>query len=528
MENVSNLRLPPNRDDFYFKVPFARSILRNHGDSWARICYLESLFHWNKFEERESHGSKPEKVGASEFEESFSELVASVLRNGFQLNRITQKELVSGIGSHRVAALIAISQLKMGQLSDLKKICLGSDSKSFGDFHIMGVSPRVTSEAVLEKMNLLRDTFVPVLVLWPRAQEYKTQVQAIIGEEFNDIRLLSIDAEVSRNALRSLVSVLYSPTEVWARNLRGVNSKFQEVKSHRTMQQKISVTVLPPLPEPKLRQIKEKLRAVWGNSFQGVHTTDNWQDSLRVFGTISSPEALHHLEYTPTKTHIKSMTSGYPEILRFIEQNGEGPNSIEFRDYSFGSALGSSQLDAVVDAERYSTEKLEDSLPSLRVRFSPVPRAKVKSLRNSTPKYLIHHMYGLRFSVGHNCPHHKQAKAGLYSSRRSRSSHNFANIRPKNSLNFYALVDGQEKSRREFAKVRLGPYRLSYFHGMGGVSYRSKNAWPIVSGSKNLSSKLLSFFSFLSRGATKVGLVSRMPLVFLKGVKSRRRFSRRR
>lgn len=524
MDNVTDLVLPPNRDDFYFKVSFARSILRNHGDSWARICYLESLFHWNKFEERESHGSKPEKVGASAFEKSFSELVASVLRNGFQLDRITQKELDSGIGSHRIATLIAIGQLRMGQLRDLEKISLGSDSKSFGDFHLMGVSPRVTSEAVLEKMNIFRETFVPVLVLWPRAQEYKTLVQTIIGEEFKDISLLSIDVEVSKNALRSLVSVIYSPTEVWARSLRGVNSKFQEVKSNSSLTQKVTVTVLPPLPGPKLRQIKEKIRAVWGNSFQGVHTTDNWQDSLRVFGTVSSPEALHQLECTPTKTHIKSMTTGYPEILRFLEQNGEGHNSIELQGYNGGAALGSGQLDVVVDAERYTTKKLEDSLPSLRVNFSPNPKVRIESHKSSPEQYQIHHLYGLRFSVRHNCPRHKTSKAEFDSSRRSTFSHNFAIIRTEKSLSFFSLVDGQEKHRREFDKVRLGPYRLSSFHNLGEVFPR-RSAWPIVNGSKNLQLKLLSALSSLFRFATKVALLSKITLVSLKKLKSRWPFS---
>lgn len=302
------------RDDIYFKFPLARAFLSGRSSDFATAAYLEHLYRWNRFYE-----DAPRKNGPEEFLESFRELCSSMGSLG--LSGDFEPPLVNGegklvSGSHRMALHLVGSQLA-GKNMPARFSCLEYPSRdfSFSFFAEKGLAPHVLRHAVLEKMGHFIEPHLPVLIVWPRARPWLNEIASMIEIEFPSVRIRQ-DTALSVRGLENLVLLSYGD-EDWAQEPLGVLNKTSEVREQGSLQH-VSVFVLEPTTVEKMRELKTRIRAMWGNDFQGIHSTDSSQESLVVFSSLAFPESVAVIETVKTSKlrTVRNRLSSVREELR--------------------------------------------------------------------------------------------------------------------------------------------------------------------------------------------------------------------
>ena len=288
------INVPKNREDIFFKLAYARGALGGNLSNWQKVCYLEHLWHWNKFYESDQDGTKN---GLKDYELSFQNLASSFLHTGFRSDLTPSAHFETGLGSHRVAVIHALDQLEIDSKLDIpKNINWSEDAPSrFSMFFSRGTSLPVLREAILEQINFERETFVPVLLIWPKAQKFTLEIIETLYDNLQD-DLVGIDIELSTKGLKNLIALTYGTEHEWATNEDGIENKFHDTRDINSNKQKVTAIILKPGSSKKVDKLKLEIRKLWNSSFQGVHTTDSWLESLRVFSAISDPFSLAQLE----------------------------------------------------------------------------------------------------------------------------------------------------------------------------------------------------------------------------------------
>lgn len=287
--NLEDLDLR-GRDDVFFKVAFARALLRSGSSPSVELDYLEHLARWNGFWE-----GTPRKRGSRDFVNSFQSMVQDFLNGNFERFAESIPLSVDGQplnGSHRIALSIAASQLGLvpPRLS-FEKTDLGNVRWTFSYFARLGVSSGNLRKAVLERITFLGSA---TLTIWPNAQKFKTQIAQI----FSEISLPGISFEVraDRYTLSGIVETAYTG-EVWAASDRGIESKVEEIGSSGI----VTVVPLEKVAAAKIVAAKRAALNLWKNDFQGIHTTDTPLESYRLFSLISHHESIAMLNYIDRK-----------------------------------------------------------------------------------------------------------------------------------------------------------------------------------------------------------------------------------
>ena len=387
--------LPRNRDDFYFKLRYARGLVTNSVDTWAKVCYFESLFFWNHFLEKDVRTTKK---NPQDFEDAFHRLQISLRQTGLDKSLIPPADFKNGLGSHRLAALIAIHQVK-GNAWDLEDIGWRDNVNTFGFFNSLGLAPPVIRDAVIEKINFCRERPVQILLIWPRAQEFKPDIlKRLSGEEF-PTELLVIESSLTEQGLRNLVATTYAPSENWAKNLRGIGAKFREVRDPESSKQTVTMVVLPAGDPQETVPLKSEIRKLWARAFQGIHTTDSAPEALRVFTALSSPFSLAQLDASAPKNHLNVLMR-LTEACSELSSRATGAAAFAVVGSQWLDLLGirkSADVDVVVsDLEIFNDAELtgldihndyldQFNVPSHELIYSPAMTTWVHGLRLWSP-----------------------------------------------------------------------------------------------------------------------------------------------
>ena len=283
------LDLLGRRDDVFFKLPFARYLLGDQDEvhKFSELLYLDHLFHWNSFFE-----DHPRKVGATDFLESFQATAqgfAARPPSFTPISRTHSGELAGG--SHRLSLAMAGEQThnELVSVPVLPSLWPGADW-SFAFFRSQGMSESAILFALLEKSIYFQseNEVMPVLVVWPRAQEYWERIEKKLVNRFQE-KLPIVSFELSNQQLQRLVLVAYHG-ESWAEKDFGVQTKTREVASNGS--DTVKLVVLPPGCQQEMQNLKKDLRQIWDHKFQGVHTTEDWSDSFRILSSFSNQRSL--------------------------------------------------------------------------------------------------------------------------------------------------------------------------------------------------------------------------------------------
>lgn len=281
---VDDLNLE-GRDDIFLKVGYARALLTGKEDRFSKRTYLEHLACWNNFFEEE-----PRKTSPGEFLTTFQSLAKDFTSGNFSslLDSIPVNEnFQPQNGGHRISLLLAAQQigLALGPAS-FHSIVERDRGWNFEFFKSHGLSPASLRSGLLEKSRAGRLT---ALIIWPRAMGYKTEINSVLDAEGLSNRL-SFDVTLDKQQLLGFVAHAYWG-EDWARSYDGLRSKAVEAG----LEGPINISFLPPLGATTARIVKERIRSEWGGGFQGVHSSDNADDSHRLVSLSTDQDSLHFL-----------------------------------------------------------------------------------------------------------------------------------------------------------------------------------------------------------------------------------------
>lgn len=286
-----------NRDCVFIKLPLARALLTGIDSEVAELSYLDHLFRWNNFYE-----DYPKKRGPNDFLNEFRQLADSVKENGFidQSPRIAKNadgQLASG--SHRMSIHLALTQLGIvHQAPTIDEVDFPSQDYGLHAFQKSGLHAISARQATIEKINFFREECVPLVIIWPKAQRYRKKILDVLSEKYPYLTT-GYDVKLYSRGLKNLVSLVYRD-EDWAKSPRGVTGKFVDVAGDSDGDP-VTMIVLDPMGANDLRNLKEEIRGIWGSTFQGIHTTDSWEESLRIFSTLSSRKSSALLEMVDPK-----------------------------------------------------------------------------------------------------------------------------------------------------------------------------------------------------------------------------------
>lgn len=309
-----------HRDDVFFKLPLARSLIRGHNSRYFETVYIEHLYWWNRFYER-----YPQKRGKNSFLTAFSDLADSLSERGFVDSEGNAELNIEGQlknGSHRISLTLAAEQLGKNLGSPgLEYDETGAVDYSLSFFLQQGVNLDVIREATIEKINYWRNPHVSVLLIWPRGQEYRREILAAVSEGRGKAQIV-YDVRLSQRGIRNLISLTYSG-EDWAKAPGGLSLK-QKLDFSDSKEMTVSMVVLEPKSSQEINELKLDLRKLWGNRFQGVHTTDSWSESLRVYTTLSSEKSLATLNQVHESIFSTKLVD-FDSIAKMVSSDRLGP-----------------------------------------------------------------------------------------------------------------------------------------------------------------------------------------------------------
>jgi hypothetical protein len=324
------------RDDIYFKLTFARNLILKRPGRFAHLVYAEHLFWWNKFRE---YG--PVKRSLHDFLLSFEKLAESLTRFGFDetfepIPRNTLGQFTNG--SHRISLDIAGHQLgrdfgpKHFEVIERPQV-----DYSFGYFSDLGTPDLVVSLAVTEKLNAFTDPHVPVCVIWPSAQEFKPRIMKRISDLWPHLRL-QLEASLSPRGLGNLVALTYAD-EPWCQEPSGIVAKSKLESNTKGFRQNVSLIPLEPTDSATLKDFKDSIREEWGHHFQGIHTTDTRQESVRIWTSLCTPHSLATLESVP-ELEFQRKQKQLRSVIDYIYEFPLGPLSTVIAGSQWMELLG--------------------------------------------------------------------------------------------------------------------------------------------------------------------------------------------
>ena len=315
-------RLLQNRDDVFFKLPFARSLIGNYRDSDAKNMYINSLYHFNNFFE-----DKPSKNSSHDFIQSFEELAKSVLN--FDSNQRFEREVEVDVrghllnGSHRIAAEIAFNQINRTSRG-LNRFEVSSTNLAtnwdLNYFASIGIGSAYLNRATLERISFFRGRYSPLLIIWPAAEEYTSSILSFLHTREIKIRSLH-KLIVDPTLLAKVVGPSYSEA-TWSQSRESIDAKLKDTGTHGT----ISIILLEESNLQSMSLIKDELRNIWNNSIKGIHITDDWWESFSLFSTLTSPSSIKFL-YTLSDEDFFGSLHKFSRMSRQINDEINSPLS---------------------------------------------------------------------------------------------------------------------------------------------------------------------------------------------------------
>lgn len=296
----TSMKTPTLRDDVWFKVPLARDLLLGRTTRFASLMYAEHLFHWNRFYEE-----SPRKIGLQQYLTHFSDLAQSMATSGGFDARFNPMPVTrSGValdGSHRMALHTAARELRLGwtqPTTDVKN----AEPPSYGwdYFHNKGVHQDVLIAAITQKV-VSDAEHVPMLLIWPRAMEYEAEIWKVLQSAL-PAASISIHCQLNSVGIQNVVTLAYRD-ESWAQKMSGIARKASREAGSNQSDASVSVVPLPWVSQSDLKDLKQDIRRIWHEEFQGVHTSDTRPESIRIWTSLSSVQSVAGLNTIPPKKY---------------------------------------------------------------------------------------------------------------------------------------------------------------------------------------------------------------------------------
>jgi len=345
-------KLLRKRDDIFFKLPYARSLLVSEDSRLNKSLYLNHIYAFNNFFEY-----SPRKNGAKDFLYSFKSLAKAISSQSFlDENSKLPIDAKGNLrnGSHRLSLKIACSQL-----FPLMPISLVFDEDpspqvinwDFNYFSSLGMNRQNIDRAVMERISFFRNLHSPTLLIYPRAEK---SFQEIIdklnenGQKINSITKIVVD----ENLLSKIIAVGYSEDD-WATNEDSIMLKCKEAGGSGL----VYMISLQESENTVLSDLKSEIRKLWNHDYQGIHITDDWWQSFSLYSTLSNPNSLEFL-YSVSLSDVVKSVQKLSKISRNLNEQFASPYDFAISGSQILEFLGireAGDLDLIV-SKRYESE----------------------------------------------------------------------------------------------------------------------------------------------------------------------------
>jgi hypothetical protein len=315
-------KLLKKRDDIFFKLPYARSLLMSEESRKNKSLYLNHIYIFNNFFE-----SFPRKNSARDFLQSFESLASAISSQDFN-DEISKLPIDANgnllNGSHRLSLKMAASQLfPTMPIPIVTEETPNSQvvNWDFNYFSSLGMSRQDVDRGVIERISFFRNLHCATLLIYPRAEKSFQQIIDKLYE--NKVKINSITKIiVDENLLSKIIAVAYSEDD-WATSEAEIMEKCNEAGGS-------GLVYMISLQESEtivLSELKSEIRGLWNHEYQGVHISDDWWQSFSLYSTLSNPKSLEFLYGVSLISFIKSLQK-LSKISRIL--NGQFVSPFDF------------------------------------------------------------------------------------------------------------------------------------------------------------------------------------------------------
>jgi len=312
-------KLLKNRDDIFFKLPYARSLLVSENSKKDKSLYLNHIYAFNNFFEY-----SPPKNGAKDFLSSFEALAMAISSQEFDDQKSKLSIGANGNltnGAHRLSLKLARSQLFPSKpISILCEEPADSDNCDwdFNYFSSLGMNRECIDRAIMERISFFRNLHCATLLIYPRAEKFFEEILDKLYK--NKVKVNSITKIiVDENLLSKIVAVAYSE-DGWATNEESIMYKCREAGGNGL----VYMISLQESEDTVFSELKSEIRGLWNSEYQGIHISDDWWDSFSLYSTLSSPDSLEFLHGIDLSNFAKTLKK-FSKISRNLNRQFASP-----------------------------------------------------------------------------------------------------------------------------------------------------------------------------------------------------------
>ncbi len=307
--------LSERRFDLMAKYIYAKHRHLRIQSDWGRQLYAAHLQAFNEFVEGDSSG----KIGLSAFLQAFDQILDSVRQEGARedLSWVPiDRDNVVIDGSHRVAACL---------LYDRDVPCLSVDMKyqnfDYAIFGRRGLQTKWSDAMALEYCRLREDSFLAIV--FPSASGRDEEIEEILREYCRIYYRKDIPLKNEGPVL--LIRLIYASEKWlggWENSFAGARSKMEACFQKEGP---LRIFVLQSDQPGRLREMKERVRHLFGIGNDAVHVNDTHEGTLRLARALLNENSIHFFNSARPQHHptFERLFTMYKEWLGRIGADSE-------------------------------------------------------------------------------------------------------------------------------------------------------------------------------------------------------------
>ncbi|BBP44488.1 hypothetical protein [Thiosulfativibrio zosterae] len=298
--------LSSNRFDLAAKLLFLRFYENGFPNGFGREVYIEHQKAMNGL--YEADGSN--KIGEEQFIKAFIEVFNSIKDSGFNQENIvpTAKDKTILDGAHRIASSIYTGK-------DVVYVDTGLDSLNlnYQFFKDRGLATVYLDAMANEYITYKKEIYLAIV--WPTAgQENNQALKELLSSNGSIVYNKTI--HLTRNGSLLLVKEAYSE-EAWLGNYADGFQGAQN-KSSWCFNKEGPVQIYLYETSQDLIELKDKIRAIYGEGKHSIHMTDNKEETVKLANLLFNDNGIHWLNNAGLRdfTWFRELLSNYKSFLK--------------------------------------------------------------------------------------------------------------------------------------------------------------------------------------------------------------------
>lgn len=280
-----------DRFDLMAKYTYVEHRVKGYDMEWATELYSKHIeaFSGGNFKEP----GKPEKNSLTAYIDVFSELIKDIGYGEFDETRstipVSQRAGHILDGAHRVSLMAYFNRDVPCTFSDCEK------KYDYQFFREQLLDPFYL-DYIATKYVEWKKSGIYVVCIWPKGYMYKETLRKVDGYIKQKTRVLyERDIQINYNGLRNLMIQVYA-ANAWSgtvdNHFKGITGK---VDSCYSSTDRMKVYIVEAESVDKIQRVKEKIRGDFGIGRASCHSSDTYDEVLRIVHLLLNENSRHLL-----------------------------------------------------------------------------------------------------------------------------------------------------------------------------------------------------------------------------------------